>query len=243
MINNINNKKETRLLVENWRNLLNDEVNTGSGEVLEEGLKQNLVLAALAAISLNPFKQTQARPSLKQRAEVAFSEMDRQLEQIGVSDSFVKKEIDKKIKQYMKDNVVQSRSYDDTHYHVEKLVELVKKYSALNSDEDDPRSSVIRIVKLIGEKVQKKSKSYMIGDDPKIDIITFNQIVNKFERYIVKKSEILAKENTTGEDSHSHEVITRGGKKYRLRSKDYDETTFKNQGLIDQQRAAGNTSL
>jgi len=226
MINNINNKKETKVLVESWRRLLNDEDNVDSQEVLEEGLKQNLALAALAAIALNPFKQTQASPNSNSR-EAATSEMNSQLKQKGVSDSFVKKEIDEKINQYMKDNVVQSRSYDDTHYHVEKLVDLVKKYSALNSDvEDDPKACVIRIVKLIGKKVQEKSKSYMRGDDPKIDIYDFNQIVKKFERYIVKKSEKVNKDNVKGK-----------------KSKDYDKTTFINQELIDQQKAAGNTSL
>ena len=243
MINNINNKKETKLLVENWRKLLSDEDDVNSQEVLEEGLKQNLALAALAAITLNPFKQTQARPSSNSRAAAAFSEMDRQLEQKGVSDSFVKKEIDKKINQYMRDNVIQSKSYDDTHYHVEKLVDLVKKYSALNSDVEDPKSSVIRIVELIGEKVQEKSKSYMRGDDPKIDVYAFNQIVKKFERYIVKKSKKVAEENSDGGDSHSHEVITRGGKRYRLKSKDASQMNLINQDLIDQQRAAGNKSL
>jgi hypothetical protein len=248
MVNNINNKKETRLLVENWRRLLSDEDNVNSQEsqeMLEEGLKQNLALAALAAISLNPFKQTQAKPisNLRARASAASFEMDRQLEQKGVSDSFVKKIIEKKINQYMKDNVVQSKSYDDTHYHVEKLVDLVKKYSALNSDVEDPKLSVIRIVELIGEKVQEKSKSYIRGDDPKIDVYAFNQIVKKFERYIVKKSKKVAEENSDYGDSHSHEVITRDGKRYRLKSKDTSQMNLVNQDLINQQRAAGNKSL
>lgn len=213
------NRNQTKLLVENWRNLLHGNNNSCGIDFiescnLEEGIGLNKETLLTALIGLSAFasgldKVHAKKTDLRSNAKNAFEEM---------YDAFDNEEMNKAEKE---------EAYLQTLLDVledagmpSKLRQKFEK--TYTSGSNDTKAAIIVMcqnkVKSLNTQIER-----LPAKDP---------LVKKYQSIDFEKENASKQKNGKGKDEKG-EYIIKNGKKYRLKSVKYSETTFRNQKMID----------
>ena len=223
------NRKETKLLVESWRNLLHsndyscgidfiESCNFDNINNLEEGigLNKETLLAAIAALgaSLGGLQNVEAKGDVYSNARDTFYELDRELEKSDMDraekeEAYLMKMLD----------VLSSSGMPES---LRKRIE--KKYR------NGPAETKAAIVVMVQSKVDSLDRkvSRLPAKDP---------LVKKYKKLKVEQEDAEDLKDGKGKDDKG-EFIVKNGKKYYLTSTKVNVTTFRNQKMIDRMNRA-----
>ena len=222
-------RKETQLLVENWRNLLNSnnydcgvdflESCNFNSDRIDEGLGFNTetLLAAIAAIGATfggSIDNVQARPSIYDDAQSAFEELDDSIEQENMRKQEAEKEYLESMLKVLSDNGVPSSITD-------------KLRSMYENGNGEKKAAVILYTQSKVEAFDARIAK-LPAKDP---------TVKKYKEFQVKQQAAKDLKDGPGKDDKG-EYIVKKGKKYYLVSKKIIQTTFRNQKMIDKINSA-----
>ena len=222
-------RKETQLLVENWRNLLNGnnydcgidflEACNFDSDRIDEGLGFNkeTLLAAIAALGATfggAIDNVQASPSIYDDAQDAFEELDDSIEQENMRKQEAEKEYLESMLKVLSDNGVSSRITN----------KLRSKYK---SGDSEMKAAVILYTQ---GKVE--------GFDARIaKLPAKDPTVKKYKEFKVQQQAAKDLKDGSGKDEKG-EYMVKNGKKYYLVSKKVTKTHFRDQKTIDRMNRA-----